>query len=323
MTAQWSLAKDILYHRRLSATPRNSGNLVCPLVNEPPYLSVHSRLILKDEEYAIHFLQKLTTDPLLGPVVRELHALSNLSRETGIHDFGCYQTILDVILKGSLPFIHTLGLHLGDEWYYDDQFNPVNEFDQPGKEFWSQIKGKCPRIKALILDGLRDDPDEPWIEYSGLFHVSVCIKYTSECNQISDVCCRILPICRSIFMIHGYTLQPSASQKIFQYISSLVPSLHTIDLQPSCLEFKSTSSISELNFLACDPCLLEHSMGSIHRKRWPSGNSIPPSNTSILPLISCGETNIGLCQYFLINFSQTYCTLEYVVSRSGIKCRKF
>ena len=74
-------------------------------------------------------------------------------------------------MNGSLPFIHTLGLHLGDGWDLDDR-NPVN---RPGKEFWLQIKDKCPRLKALILDGFRDNPDEPWIEDSGLFNVLVCI----------------------------------------------------------------------------------------------------------------------------------------------------
>ena len=47
------------------------------------------------------------------------------------------------------------------------------------------------------------------------------------------------------------TLQPSASQKLLQHISSLAPSLHTLVLQPSCSEFESTSSILGLDF----PCL--------------------------------------------------------------------
>ena len=78
--------------------------------------------------------------------------------------------ISDVILKGSLPFIHILALHLGDGWYYDDQ-NPVKGFGRLGKEFWSQIKEKCPGLKAFILNGFRDDPDEPWIEDSVLLYV--------------------------------------------------------------------------------------------------------------------------------------------------------
>jgi hypothetical protein len=60
--------------------------------------------------------------------------------------------------------------------------NPVEGFGRSGKELWSQIKEKCPILTALILDGSRDDPDDPWFEDLGLFHVSifhvlVCITF--------------------------------------------------------------------------------------------------------------------------------------------------
>ena len=74
---------------------------------------IYSRLVLKN---ALLLPQKLATDPSLGLVVRKLHVMSNLSRERTVHDPppDVIKRVSDVILKGSLTFIHTLGLHLGD-----------------------------------------------------------------------------------------------------------------------------------------------------------------------------------------------------------------
>jgi len=161
---------------------------------------VYSRVILKNEEHALQVLQKLATDPSLGPLVRELHLMSHLSSETRIHDppSDVIRRVSDLILKGSLPFIHTLGLHLGAGWYY-----PIQGFGRPGKEFWSQIKEKCPRLKALILDGFMDDPAEPWIEDSGLFHVPVCITLLNATKFLTYVC-RVSPVSQFISLdIHS------------------------------------------------------------------------------------------------------------------------
>ena len=169
----------IAAHLPLHATPSTllALGLTNHHISEIALPLIHSRLVLKNEEDALTVLQKLATDPLLGPAVRELHVFSNLSRQTRILDppSDVIRRVSDVILKGSLPFIHTLGLHLGSGWYYDEDRNPVKGFGRPGKEFWSQINKKCPRLKALILDGFLDDPDEPWIEDSGLLHIPVCI----------------------------------------------------------------------------------------------------------------------------------------------------
>jgi len=170
----------IAAHLPLHATPSTllALGLTNHRISEIALPLIHSRLILKNEEAAQLVLQKLATDPLLGPFVRELHVLSNLSQETRTHDppSDVVRRVSDIILKGSLPFLHTLALHLGYGWYYDDQ-NVVEGFGRPGKEFWSQIKEKCPRLKALILDGFEDDQNEPWIEDSGLLHVPVCIAH--------------------------------------------------------------------------------------------------------------------------------------------------
>ena len=172
----------IAAHLPLHATPSTllALGLTNQHISEIALPLIYSRLVLKNEEDALLVLQKLATDPSLGPVVRELHVLSNLSRETRIHDppSDVIRRVSDVILKGSLPFLHTLALHLGHGWYwyYDDQnFLAVEGFGRPGKEFWSHLKEQCPRLKALILDGFMDDPDKPWIEDSGLLHVPVCI----------------------------------------------------------------------------------------------------------------------------------------------------
>ncbi|KAG6831066.1 hypothetical protein H0H92_012989 [Tricholoma furcatifolium] len=141
---------------------------------------LHSRLILKNETDALSVLQRLLTDPEFGRLVRELHILSDLSWETmqsGNEDV--IRRFVRVISGGYLPFIHTLGLHLGDAWYYSDIINPNDgpmEFGTFEKGWWLKIKEKCPRLRAAILDGFGDNTyygngKEEWIEESGLLHV--------------------------------------------------------------------------------------------------------------------------------------------------------
>ena len=190
----------IASHLPLHATPSTllSLGLTNHHISDIALPLLYSRLILKNEEHALLVLQKLATDPSLGPVVRELHIMSHLSRETRIHDppSDVIRRVSDLILKGSLPFVHTLGLHLGEGWYYHDQ-KPAKGFGRPGKDFWSQIKEKCPRLKALILDGFMDDLVEPWIEDSGLFHVPVCVTLLNATKFLTYVC-RVSPVSQFI-----------------------------------------------------------------------------------------------------------------------------
>ncbi|KAF9456648.1 hypothetical protein BDZ94DRAFT_1302414 [Collybia nuda] len=176
----------------LALTNRHISETALPLV--------YSRLILKNEADALLVLQKLEDDPLFGKVVRELHVMSDLSLETRIQSppSDVVRRVADVISKGYLPFIHTLGLHLSNGWYYDDRNNyePVKGFGQLGQEFWSQIKKKCPRLRALILDGFTDDLDEPWLEDSGLLQV--------------------LGITSFSIYVAGGTLQPSATMAFWE-----------------------------------------------------------------------------------------------------------
>jgi len=105
----------------LALTNRHISEFALPLVN--------SRLVLKNETDAMLVLQKLLDNPLFGRIVRELHIMSDLSVDTRNQDppWDVIRRVEDVISKGYLPFIHTLGLHLMARWYYD--YDNVEPFE--------------------------------------------------------------------------------------------------------------------------------------------------------------------------------------------------
>jgi len=153
----------------LALTNHHLSEIVLPLV--------YSRLILKNETDAIQVLQKLLADPSLGRVVRELHIMAELSLATrnGKTPFDVIKGVEKVVSQGSLPFIHTLGLHLTSGWFYDsdNEFQSISGYGQLRPEFWTQLKQNCPRLRGLVLKGFGDDPDEPWLDESGLLEVPV------------------------------------------------------------------------------------------------------------------------------------------------------
>ena len=153
----------------LALTNHHISKIALPLV--------YSRVLLKDELNATLVLQKLVDNPPVGLMIRELHIMSDLSVETRNQNppSDVIRRVEDVISKGYLPFIHTLGLHLTKRWYYDPDkdYEPVNGFGQLRKDFCAQLKEKCPRLRGLILKGFSDDLDEPWVEESGFLQVPV------------------------------------------------------------------------------------------------------------------------------------------------------
>jgi len=169
----------IAAHLPLYATP--STLLALALTNhhisEFALPLLYSRLVLQNETDATLVLQKLLDNPPFGCIVRELHIMSDLSVETRNQDppWDIIRQVEDVISKGYLPFIHTLGLHLMERWYYDadKNFEPVKGFGQLRQEFLAQLKEKCPRLRGLVLKRFSDDQDEPWLEKSGFLEVPV------------------------------------------------------------------------------------------------------------------------------------------------------
>ncbi|KAF9531449.1 hypothetical protein CPB83DRAFT_761386 [Crepidotus variabilis] len=196
---------------------------------------IHSRLVLKTEKDAISILQKLADDLSFGREVRELHIMTNLSAETRESNppLDVVRRLQDVILKGHLPFINTLNLNLMKGWYFDGspQYHPIQGFGELRKEFWLDLREKCPRLRSLALQGFADNIDQPWIEDSG---------------------CLDMPDLTSI-KLHflDFSLKQSAFTKLTRHISTLAPSLHTLDLQMFGEEATSPSSVLTLEF----PCL--------------------------------------------------------------------
>jgi hypothetical protein len=145
------------------------SSIVLPILN--------SCLILKNENHALKFLQKLLDNPELGKVVREVHIMSGLSLATrnGENPFDVLRGLEKVIGAGLLPHIHTFGLHLLTGWHYDDEFLPIDGFGRLGSEFWESAKKNCPRLRGFVIRDTADlgDNEKLGINVSGLFEIQV------------------------------------------------------------------------------------------------------------------------------------------------------
>ena len=211
----------IAAHLPLYATP--STLLALALTNhhisEIALPLVYSRVVVKNELNATLVLQKLVDNPSVGLIIHELHIMSDLSVDTRNQNppSDVIRRVEDVISKGYLPFIHTLGLHLMNRWYYDSNkdYEPVNGFGQLGKEFGAQLKEKCPRLRGLILKGFMDNLDEPWVEESGFLQVpvsAVTLKATTLTEDHGD---RTSQISQSTSMDLRYRRPATKSSSIF------------------------------------------------------------------------------------------------------------
>jgi hypothetical protein len=141
-------------------------------------------LILKNEADALKVIQRLLDNPELGQVVREIHILSNLSlaTRTGANPFDVVTGLQKLITAASLPYIHTLGLHLLTGWHYNQtQFQPVVGFGKLHLTFGDNLKKNCPRLRGLVLKNIADDDEDPWVNDSGLLEIQV----RSFCNRRS------------------------------------------------------------------------------------------------------------------------------------------
>ncbi|KAG6824187.1 hypothetical protein H0H92_007745, partial [Tricholoma furcatifolium] len=151
----------------LALTNHHISGIVLPLLP--------SCLILKNEEDTLFILQKLSSDPDFGRLVRELHIMSHLSLKTrNGKTSDVISLVVDVISQGNLPFLYALGFHLSSWWYYDDRNNykTVDGFGEFLEGWWLQIKERCPRLRTLILDGFREDGRvKRWVEESGMLYV--------------------------------------------------------------------------------------------------------------------------------------------------------
>ena len=169
----------------LALTNPNISEIVLPLL--------YSRLALRNKTDAIRVLQKLVEDPPFGRVLCELHIMTAWSLEsylTGKTDLplDVIRLVQDLIIKGYLPFIHTLDLQLvpnlstfcnHDAKYPED----IKRFNQLGKEVAAQLKDKCPWLRVYILKGFASDLFEPWFERSDILQAlvsAIMLNLTSQ-----------------------------------------------------------------------------------------------------------------------------------------------
>lgn len=154
----------------LALVNHHISSIVLPLL--------YSRLILKNENHALKFLQKLLDEPEFGKVVREVHILSDLSLATrnGENPFDVVRGLKKVIGAGSLPYIHTLGLHLLSGWQYDDEYDePIEGFGQLGSGFWQSLRKNCPQLRGLVICNIVESDENPGFHESGLFEIQVSV----------------------------------------------------------------------------------------------------------------------------------------------------
>jgi hypothetical protein len=165
----------IASHLPLYATP--STLLALALTNSQIYHIVHdllySRLILRNEKDAISIFQRILTNPDLGRAVRELHVMSELTVPTinGETLFDTVTGLKKVINNGSLPYIHTFVVRLLKECRHNEDWSYVNGFGHFPKDFWDDLRIKCPRVRTLVLSGVGDENSDPWLNQSGIYEL--------------------------------------------------------------------------------------------------------------------------------------------------------
>lgn len=161
----------------LALTNHHISKIVLPLL--------HSRLVLKNETDAIQVLQKLVDNPSFGRFVRELHIRSDLSSYTWSQNppSDVIRRVEDVITRGYLPFIHTLGLHLMNGWYVNTEDFLAKGFGYLRKGFLVQLKQKCPRLRGLILKGFTHYSVKPWLATWGVLQIYVSVACSCDRND--------------------------------------------------------------------------------------------------------------------------------------------
>jgi hypothetical protein len=151
----------------LALANHNIYEIVLPLV--------YSHLILQNETDALNMIKRVLDNPELGKTIHEIHILSNLSlaTRTGANPFNVITGLEILITAGSLPYIHTLCLHLLNGWHFeikDNQFQPIVGFGRLHSDFWMK---NCPRLRRLVLKNIADDQEDPWVSESGLLELQV------------------------------------------------------------------------------------------------------------------------------------------------------
>lgn len=160
-----------------------------------------SCLILKNENDAVIVLQRILSDTQFGQAVRQLHIMSELSLATrnGERPFDVITGLKKAIAEGLLPHVHILSLHFLHGWRKDATYHRIQGFGQLHAEFWKEIRSKCPRLRGIILSGLGDSRQDPWLNDSGIYDLSglrVSI-FCTLCAPLNLIICRALYISAS------------------------------------------------------------------------------------------------------------------------------
>jgi hypothetical protein len=210
----------------LALANRHIHSIILPIL--------YSCLILKNENHALKFLQKLLDEPEFGKVVREIYILSGLSLATrnGENPFDVLRGLEMVIAAGSLPYIHTLGLHLLAGWHYDDEFRPIDGFGQLSSEFCESLRKNCPRLRGLVI---RDIADIGGIDMSGLLEIQVSMPQSRRLflTSVQDI--------TNLTLNTRGLVSKRGGGKLMKRVESLCNSLHTLSLDSNSTTFSDSA----------------------------------------------------------------------------------
>ena len=132
---------------------------------------LYQHLILKNEN-VLRVLGRLLDEPAFGKFVRELHILSNLPNIR--YRPGFFDKLEEVIVAGSLPHMHTLNIGSLFSWSQEGHYLSPGHLGKPSADLKKiNLRKNCPRLRGLILRGISDDREKPYIDNCGVFEIQV------------------------------------------------------------------------------------------------------------------------------------------------------
>ena len=85
-----------------------------------------------------------------------------------------------VIKAGVLPYLHTLVLHLWQGCGLNEDWDNVKGLECLSADFWEDFHSKRPRVRKIILSGIEDQFNDPWLHQFGIYDLKgmkVCPLY--------------------------------------------------------------------------------------------------------------------------------------------------
>lgn len=189
----------IALHLPLQLLPATLSSLALTCREIYPYVYpvLYSRIIIKNELHAYQILDKISSDPALGPLIQELHIRIDLSDELGkqlqpadgLAALPVLVKLQQIIEKGSLFFMDFLRLVLLKFPYpKNDRELRLNARYRLPTGFWETLRGSCPNLRGLCMDGAGDTPEDSRLtdEPDSYDLEEFVVRDDSDCQRFVD-----------------------------------------------------------------------------------------------------------------------------------------